>query len=118
MVRACICLDCGSIMWREYGSYIKYLLSSTDGVNQQSLDLEYDDEMCVECSSSGKLNYFELGLLSEQERTLFFHYKSPRRLLMFLRLAKSLVALINVEMTEEEIDMIIAELEIITKESE
>lgn len=116
MVQACICLECGSIEWREYGTYTRYHQSSIAGITEEHMEYEYDDEMCVLCSPN-RLNYFELDLLSEQERTLFFYYNNERRLLMFLRLSKSIPLLINVVIDEIEIEEKIAILEASSKES-
>jgi len=95
MVYASICLDCGSIRWREYGTYDRHFYSSMTGAVAEESTTDFEGSICDECSSD-RIVEFDLNDLSDQERVLFFHYSSPRRLLMILRLRKKIEALSSI----------------------
>lgn len=110
MVEVCICLDCGGIRWREYGSYDKYFLSSESGIIEENTDFELDSSRCNECDS-GRINFFNLDVLSVQERVLFFHYDRFRRLLMFLRLSKVTSGLVRYPVEDNYLEEKIGQIE-------
>jgi len=89
VVEAAICLNCGSIEYLIYGNYTRYYKSSLDGIRETDYGEDDGSEaICSKCNLE-KMNFFDLDMLSTQEKVLFFHYSDSRRLLMFLRLIRA-----------------------------